>query len=180
MKSLELADTSVAGGKSVTLKPLIGPADVTNKKLTWSVSENEYGIKINGSGKVSTKAVTEPVNVTVTVSALDGSGVSASCEVTVYPATTKVTISAKGGELPASISVDTTLELTASSQPAGTAGTYTWKSSNEKIAAVDANGVVTAIKAGKVKITCTAADGTNKSASVTLKIVEAIETPPKL
>ncbi len=180
MKFLGLVDVSVAGGKSVTLKPLFTPADPTNKKLAWSVSENKYGIKINGSGKVSTKAVTEPVNVTVTVSALDGSGVSASCEVTVYPATTKVTISAKGGELPASISVDTTLELTVSSQPAGTAGTYTWKSSNEKIAAVDANGVVTAIKAGKVKITCTAADGTNKSASVTLKVVEAIETPPKL
>lgn len=180
MKSLGLMDVSVAGGKSVTLKPLIGPADTTNKKLAWSVSENKYGIKINGSGKISTKAVTEPVNVTVTVSALDGSGVSASCEVTVYPATTKVTISAKDGKLPASISVDATLELTASSLPAGTKGTYTWKSSNEKIATVDANGVVTAIKAGKVKITCTAADGTNKSASVTLKIVEAIETPPKL
>lgn len=180
MKFLGLVDVSVAGGKSVTLKPLFTPADPTNKKLAWSVSENKYGIKINGSGKVSTKAVTEPVNVTVTVSALDGSGVSASCEVTVYPATTKVTISAKDGKLPASISVDTTLELTASSLPAGTKGTYTWKSSNEKIAAVDANGVVTAIKAGKVKITCTAADGTNKSASVTLKIVEAIETPPKL
>ncbi len=180
MKSLGLVDVSVAGGKSVTLKPLFTPADPTNKKLAWSVSENKYGIKINGSGKVSTKAVTEPVNVTVTASALDGSGVSTSCEVTVYPATTKVTISAKDGKLPASISVDTTLELTASSQPAGTAGTYTWKSSNEKIAAVDANGVVTAIKAGKVKITCTAADGTNKSASVTLKVVEAIETPPKL
>ena len=180
MKSLGLMDVSVAGGKSVTLKPVIGPADTTNKKLTWSVSENEYGIKINRSGKLTTKAVTEPVNVTVTVSALDGSGVSASCEVTVYPATTKVTISAKGGELPASISVDTTLELTASSLPENTANVYTWKSSNEKIAAVDANGVVTAVKAGKVKITCTAADGTNKSASVTLKIVEAIETPPKL
>ena len=179
MKSLELANTSVAGGKSVTLKPLFTPADPTNKKLAWSVSENEYGIKINGSGKVSTKAVTEPVNVTVTVSALDGSGVSASCEVTVYPATTKVTISAMGGELPASISVDTTLELTASSLPGNTANVYTWKSSNEKIAAVDANGVVTAIKAGKVKITCTAADGTNKSASVTLKVIKTDETPPK-
>ena len=180
MKFLGLVDVSVAGGKSVTLKPLFTPADPTNKKLAWSVSENKYGIKINGSGKVSTKAVTEPVNVTVTASALDGSGVSTSCEVTVYPATTKVTISAKDGKLPASIFTDTTLELTASSQPAGTKGTYTWKSSNEKIAAVDANGVVTAIKAGKVKITCTAADGTNKSASVTLKVVEAIETPPKL
>lgn len=180
MKFLGLVDVSVAGGKSVTLKPLFTPADPTNKKLAWSVSENKYGIKINGSGKVSTKAVTEPVNVTVTVSALDGSGVSASCEVTVYPATTKVTISAKDGKLPASISVDTTLELTASSLPENTANVYTWKSSNEKIAAVDENGVVTAIKAGKVKITCTAADGTNKSASVTLKVVEAIETPPKL
>lgn len=179
MKSLGLVDVSVAGGKSVTLKPVIGPADTTNKKLAWSVSENKYGIKINGSGKVSTKAVTEPVNVTVTVSALDGSGVSASCEVTVYPATTKVTISAKDGKLPASISVDTMLELTASSLPENTANVYTWKSSNKKIAVVDENGVVTAIKAGKVKITCTAADGTNKSASVTLKIVEAIETPPK-
>ena len=181
MKSLELADTSVAGGKSVTLKPVIGPTDVTNKKLTWSVSENEYGIKINGSGKLTTKAVTEPVTVTVTAAAQDGSDVKATCKVTVYPATTKVTISAKGGgELPASISVDTTLELTASSLPENTANVYTWKSSNEKIAAVDANGVVTAIKAGKVKITCTAADGTNKSASVTLKIVETDETPPKL
>ena len=180
MKFLGLVDVSVAGGKSVTLKPLFTPADPTNKKLAWSVSENEYGIKINGSGKVSTKAVTEPVNVTVTVSALDGSGVSASCEVTVYPATTKVTISAKDGKLPASIFADTTLELTASSLPENTANVYTWKSSNEKIATVDENGVVTAIKAGKVKITCTAADGTNKSASVTLKIVEAIETPPKL
>ena len=180
MKFLGLVDVSVAGGKSVTLKPLFTPADPTNKKLAWSVSENEYGIKINGSGKVSTKAVTEPVNVTVTASALDGSGVSASCEVTVYPATTKVTISAKDGELPASIFTDTTLELTASSLPENTANVYTWKSSNKKIATVDENGVVTAIKAGKVKITCTAADGTNKSASVTLKIVEAIDTPPKL
>lgn len=187
MKSLELADTSVAGGKSVTLKPVIGPTDVTNKKLTWSVSENEYGIKINASGKLTTKAVTEPVTVTVTVAAQDGSDVKATCKVTVYPATTKVTISANGGELPASIAVDTTLELTASSLPKNTANVYTWKSSNEKIAAVDANGVVTAIKAGKVKITCTAADGTNKSASIKVKIVEApaptepaeTETPPQ-
>lgn len=173
MKSLELADTSVAGGKSVTLKPVIGPTDVTNKKLTWSVSENEYGIKINASGKLTTKAVTEPVTVTVTAAAQDGSDVRATCKVTVYPATTKVTISANDGELPASIAVGDKLELTASSQPAGTAGTYTWKSSNEKIATVNENGVVTALKTGTVKITCTAADGTNKSASVKVKIVEA-------
>lgn len=192
MKSLELANTSVPGGKSVTLKPVIGPTDVTNKKLTWSVSENEYGIKINASGKLTTKAVTEPVTVTVTAAAQDGSDMKATCKVTVYPATTKVTISAKDGELPASIAVGDKLELTASSQPAGTAGTYTWKSSNEKIATVNENGVVTALKTGTVKITCTAADGTNKSASIKVKIDEApaptvapteppaTETPPQM
>ena len=192
MKSLELANASVAGGKSVTLKPVIGPTDVTNKKLTWSVSENEYGIKINASGKLTTKAVTEPVTVTVTAAAQDGSDMKATCKVTVYPATTKVTISAKDGELPASIAVGDKLELTASSQPAGTAGTYTWKSSNEKIATVNENGVVTALKTGTVKITCTAADGTNKSASIKVKIDEApaptvapteppaTETPPQM
>ena len=182
MKSLELANASVAGGKAITLKPIIGPTDTTNKKLAWSVSENEYGIKINGSGKLTTKAVTEPVAVTVTVSALDGSGVSASCKVTVYPATTKVTVTASKSTL----TVGDQLALTASSLPGNTAGTYTWKSSSTKVATVDENGVVTALKAGSVKITVTAADGTGKSASVTLKVVAApaptdpSEAPPKL
>ncbi|HAL88085.1 MAG TPA: hypothetical protein DCO69_02970, partial [Clostridiales bacterium] len=180
MKTLELKDASVAGGKAITLKPDIGPADVTNKKLAWSVSENEYGIKINGSGKLSTKAVKEPVTVTVTATALDGSGMTASCDVTVYPATTKVTISGNDGSAPpASIDVDTELQLTASCEPVTAANVYTWKSSNDKIATVDPNGVVTALKAGKVKITATAADGTKKSASVTIKVVASTETPSK-
>ena len=34
-----------------------------------------------------------------------------------------------------------------------------WKSSNRKVATVDKNGKVTAVKAGTCKITCTAADG---------------------
>ena len=178
MKSLHLEEGILAGGKSLTLKPVIEPADTTNRKLAWSVSENDAGIKISSSGKLTTKAVKEAVRVTVTVSALDGSGVTAVCDVTVYPATTKVTIgTADGSTLPTTLAAGETLELKATSNE-GAASRYTWKTNN-KLVTVDMDGRVLAdpAAAGKtVTVTATAADGTNKSASIKLKIV-APEVP---
>lgn len=49
---------------------------------------------------------------------------------------------------------------------------FTYKSSNSKVAAVDENGVVIGIKAGKATITVTAADGSKKKASISLKITQ--------
>ena len=177
MKDLQVADGFVAGGKSLTLKSVITPADTTNKKLAWSVSENDAGIKVNASGKLTTKAVKEPVTVTVTVSALDGSGVTAACDVTVYPATTKVTIgTADGSTLPAALEAGSTLELKASGNE-GSANRFTWKTNNKLVTVVDGHVAADAKAAGKtVTITATAADGTNKSASIKLKIV-APEVP---
>lgn len=85
MKTLTLADGTVEGGKSLQLKAVVGPEDTTNKKLTWKVSENAYGVKISASGKLTTKKVAEEVTVTVTASATDGSGKAASCTVTIIP-----------------------------------------------------------------------------------------------
>lgn len=77
----------VAGGKSLKLAPMIeiSPSDATNKKLSWSVSPNDYGIKINASGVLSTKKVTQPVTVNVMVLTQDGSGKMLSFNVLVYP-----------------------------------------------------------------------------------------------
>ena len=176
MKSLTLEDGIIAGGKSLTLKPVITPADTTNKKLSWSVSENEAGIRISSSGKLTTKAVKEPVPVTVTVRALDGSGVTATCNVTVYPATTKVTIGTPdGGSVPKTMAYDEPLVLKATSTPDGADGAatvYTWKSSNKLVTVKDGHVTADPKAVGKtVTITATAADGTNKSASIKLKIV---------
>ena len=84
----------VAGGKSLKLATMIDiyPENATNKKLNWSVSKNDAGIKVNASGVLSTKKVTEPVTVNVMALAQDGSGEMLSFDVTVYPATTKVSL----------------------------------------------------------------------------------------
>lgn len=176
MKDLNLEGGIIAGGKSLTLKPVITPADTTNKKLSWSVSENEAGIRISSSGKLTTKAVKERVSVTVTVKALDGSGVTATCKVTVCPATTKVTIGIPGGgSVPKTMAYDELLVLKATSTPDGADGAatvYTWKSSNKLVTVKDGNVTADPKAVGKtVTITATAADGTNKSASIKLKIL---------
>ena len=64
-----------------------------------------------------------------------------------------------------------TLELTASVIPAEADDTVTWSSSNEKIATVDENGVVTTHGVyGTVTITAAAADGSRRTGKCTLTV----------
>ena len=78
----------VNGGKSLKLATMVefSPSDATNKKLTWKVAPNNYGITISTSGVLKTKKVTEPVTVNVMAITQDGSGIMLSFNVTVYPA----------------------------------------------------------------------------------------------
>ena len=77
----------VAGGKTLKLAPVveISPSDATNKKLTWKVSPNDYGITISSSGVLKTRKVSRPVTVNIMVTTQDGSGLMLSFDVTVYP-----------------------------------------------------------------------------------------------
>ncbi len=68
------------------------------------------------------------------------------------------------------VKVGQTLPLGAVLKPATAQSGVTWKSGNKKIATVDKNGVVTAKKKGKVKITVTTAKG-KKKATITIKVV---------
>ena len=70
-----------------------------------------------------------------------------------------------------SISVGNSEKLIATVEPSNaTDKRVTWASSNENVATVDANGTVTAVKAGTAAITATAADGSGKYATCTVTV----------
>ncbi len=56
---------------------------------------------------------------------------------------------------PKEVKATETITLTASTEPAGSSPAVTWKSSDDTIATIDENGVVTGVKEGKVTITAT-------------------------
>ena len=63
--------------------------------------------------------------------------------------------------------------LTATVSPSNAA--ITWSSSNTSVATVDANGKVTAVGVGTATITCTASDGSGKSATCDVVVTEGTD-----
>ena len=146
----------------------------------WVEVDNTIGLTCkNGTIKTNAKKVTEPVTVLVTATANTGYA-SADCFVTIWPATTAVTLESYGKTISGTVTIadDDIFILDAVGAPSGD---YTWKSSNEKIATIEYNvdGSVTVVptgKAGSAKITATANDGSKKSASITIKVVNPVKS----
>ena len=182
-KSIGLPETSrvISGGK-LTLSPVFTPSNATNKGIVW-VSENPSTAAVSSSGVVTAAAVTEAKTVKITASTKDGSNLSAECAVTVVPKASGVTIFADGDPANAAtvdFGVENTLQLAAGIAPADAGQGVTWATSDKKIATVSADGLVTALKAGSVTITATAADGSKKAASLKLTVAvlaKSIELP---
>ena len=112
--------------------------------------------------------------VTVTASARDGSGKKGRIKLTVKASPKKpvtgIQISAALGQT--TLTVGDTVKLTAAIAPQDASDkSVIWSSGNPKAASVDQNGLVKALAEGDVTITAKAADGSNVSGSVTLKVV---------
>ena len=77
---------TVQGGKTLTLKPIFDPVNVTNKKLTWAIkaSDTPYAT-ISSTGVLTAKKVTEEKYITVYCTAQDGSGVVGEVMVSITP-----------------------------------------------------------------------------------------------
>ena len=89
---------------------------------------------------------------------------------------TKVTITPAKGEL----NVGQTLRLRAAAEPADAVDrAITWKSSNPKVAAVDAKGNVQAVRCGSCSITATSANGVLASCRLTVKQIFVYECERK-
>lgn len=80
--TLSCPSTKVAAGKKVTIKATVKPDKPTSAKLVWSVSPAGKGVTVN-NGTVSVARDAVNTEYTITATAFDGGGASASKKLTV-------------------------------------------------------------------------------------------------
>lgn len=152
-------------GKSGHFYPTVSPSNATNKNVTWKSSNTAVATVASDGLLTAVGAGTA----TITCTAADGSGVKATCAVTVLP---QPVTSIKLNTTSISWEVGRSGSFTATVSPSNaTNKNVTWKSSNTAVATVSSAGLLKAVGAGTATITCTAADGSGVTAkcAVTVK-----------
>lgn len=130
--------STIEVGKTTTLKATVTPSSASNKKVVYSSSDTTVAT-------VSSKGVVKGIkegSVTITATAVDGSGKKATKVITVK----KPVVQATDIKLDADkqdVFIGKTIKLTATIEPANTTDTsITWSSSDEAVATVDMGNVV--------------------------------------
>lgn len=165
--SLSANTLTLTPNSSEMITAQIFPSDVSSKCLAWS-SSNKAVATVNVRGVVT--AVKEG-SCTITAKATDGSGKKAVCKVTVINPVTSVVLNAH--------SISWNVGKKAHFYPVVTPDTATntgviYTSSNPKVATVSEKGLLTAVSAGTCVITCTAADGSGKYDTCTVKVKQPV------
>ena len=166
--ALDKTEISLEATETATLVASVLPELTTDKSVEWS-SSDEAVVIVDANGLVTAIAVGEA---TITATTTDDSNKSATCKVTVVP-TLAETITLDKTEI--SLEATETATLVATVLPNLTTDkSVEWSSSDESVAVVDENGVVTAISIGEAVITATTADGSNLSASCKVTVVPTL------
>ena len=194
---------SVAPGASATIKAKTEPASFTGKKVTWRIDPAVEGVTVSASGVVKV-AKTVPVGTSITVYA-DVTDTcetqSRSWNMTVQPKATAVTIWnswLEWGCLDQYLKYNSRGSLTnmtlfshdvrmgdyeyntdyasLSADTEGNSVPVVWSSSNTNVAVVDDCGGVYAVAPGTCKITAKTQDGSGKSATVTVKVINPVSS----
>lgn len=140
------SEVEIYTGESFTLQATVLPEDTSNKSLNWESSNTDVATVDENGTITPVKAGTA----TITATSMDGTGIKATCRVTVLQHAESITLDCES----ALLYLDDTKQLTATITPDdATNKKVVWSSSDEKIASVDQKGLVTAHKVGKVQIT---------------------------
>lgn len=166
-KKLTLNATKITmkkGTKYKWLETTVTPWNTTDQTITWS-SSNTKVATVNASGLITAKQ-----KGTATITATITNGVKSNVKVTVTTSNikvNKVSLDLKKKTVVAGEKIN----LKSTVAPVNATNTkLAWSSSNNKVAKVTSNGVVTTLGVGKAKITCTAKDGSGKKATFTITV----------
>lgn len=143
-------------GDSYPFAPIVSHQDAQTT-IVW-LSSNTSVATVSSNGTITAVGLG-----TTTITCTAHNGVSAQCEVTVNPVlVSSITLNETNAEL----IVGDNLQLQATIVPNNaTDKSVTWSSTNEAVAVVDENGLVTAVGSGTCQVKATANDGSGKTAS---------------
>ena len=160
--TLDNTAATITLGDSLMLTATVKPNDVTNKKVTWTTSNDNVATVVDG--KVKAVGIGEAV---ITATTTDGTNLSASCTVKVNPV---LAASISLDKTTAEIFIGESLQLTATVLPKNTTNAkVVWSSSNTNVAVVE-NGKVVSLALGETTITVATTDGSNLSATCVVKV----------
>lgn len=181
-------EMTVAIGKSIQLSVDFAPAYTSNKTLKWESQDATGMIKVDKKGKVTCNKRAQ-AGLTTKITATTTDGTELKCEFTVKAVSDKVEAI---NSIPATLNMSywadypgvtmkdasgkpytSTYQLMPSSVGVQT-DQYLYKSSNPKVAYVDAYGNITALGKGKATITVTANDGSGKKATCKVTVVTPV------
>lgn len=136
---------TLTAGEASTLETAVAPDDATHVAISYT-SSNDAVATVSGAGEVTAVAAGDA---TITA-AVDGTALSAACRITVLSAIESIELNYTA----LSLRPDGTAQLTYTVAPEeALADDVTYTSSDEAVAAVDAEGNVTAVADGTATIT---------------------------
>ena len=180
-------DALLAPGKSLSLFATVEPYSSANQTVHWEIISNYSapGAKLSSKGVLTTKASDWGEIVIRATSVVDARVydqitvrlTSQPLVKTLKLRTTAVTLGygVLQGLSSRQLQVSEMTNVYGQSVLGSSYYGVTWKSSNPNVVSVDDAGKITAVSLGKATITCTAKDGSKKSAKCTVTVV----TPPE-
>ena len=156
-------NVSLNRGNSKQLTATVNPEDTTESKtITWSSSDKKV-VTVDSNGLITAVGSGEAAITAKVGSKTDSIKVTVNVPITSFEVSSEEETIIKGQ----SKTLNTTI------LPSDTTDNKTiiWKSSNEKIATVDSNGVVKGVSAGNATITGTLKNGMKVETEVTVKII---------
>ena len=161
---LDQTEMTLVVGETGTLNATVEPENASNTNVVWSSDNAEVATVDDGL-----VTAVGPGTATITVTATDGSGVSASCTVKVIQPVTGVTLDQT--EMTLVVGETGTLKATVEPENASNKNVV-WSSENADVATVN-DGEVTAVGPGTATITVTTEDG-KKTANCTVRVSQPV------
>ena len=174
--NLNTYEMTMKVNESALLEVEVVPDDAEYSHIVWTSSDERVAV-VDDNGLVTARGVGQ-AEITVTAYNFDGSGTGAHCDVTVVP-TMVESIALNMSDL--ELKLDDTYQLEATVSPSdATNKSVAWTSSDESVATVDNNGLVTAVGFGDVYITAAANDGSGVAANCHVTVEPIMATSIKL